>query len=238
MRENSKYDPAVAKILETMEKKNRVVKTKLVKRYQMSKEQYLKKIQENQNTHFKTYNKEISQQRKIKEQYEPSISEKSEKRESFLKSPSSMIISRNTQSKINTKKTALNLLMDKSKVSEYLRFSSIDDKLDIDRALQTMQDPSRMTFGDMSHLAPEGRDPILDNAASVNNPHDTIYNFMKTGSLMQDTMNSPDGSRTSRLPQINRSVFKAAPRIRSRPAFKPKTSVYLQKSYIESTLQP
>ena len=55
MKQNSKYDPAIEALLLKMDKKTRVMKTRTVKRYKMSKEQYsklAKEIRFNSNYHF------------------------------------------------------------------------------------------------------------------------------------------------------------------------------------------
>ena len=46
MKQNSKYNPEIDAILKKMEKKQRVVKTRIVKRYKMSKEMYRNVVKE------------------------------------------------------------------------------------------------------------------------------------------------------------------------------------------------
>ena len=47
MKQNSKVSPEVARIMEMMEKKNKVPKKRKVTKYQLSKDQYLKLLEEN-----------------------------------------------------------------------------------------------------------------------------------------------------------------------------------------------
>jgi hypothetical protein len=178
MKQNSKFDPEVAKILEMMEKKNRVVKKRVVKRFQMSKEQYLKRLQD---SHQSQYFATINSPPKLKDEgslEEELPSDKSSKDSSFL-APYTFI-SRNRHSKLNVKKTALTLLMDKSSI------------------FYTINDPSRVTFGNLSERK---------------SPNQTSF---------QAT------AQTSRLPEINKTYFLATAKIKSHRPKPIPASVYIK----------
>ena len=125
-----------------------MVKTRTVRRLKMSKEDYFNLVQEINKNRGKIYQKPTTQ----REEKRNSIlyrnkTESNLKREHFNKTPQSVISHRNN-SKVVMKTSALNLLMDKVKLSEFMRSTTLDVNLDSNENMniQNLQEPSKITF--------------------------------------------------------------------------------------------
>lgn len=229
MKQNSKFNPEIARILDMMEKKNRVVKTKIITKYQLSKTQYLKLLEEN-----KTKNKHKFMKPKNQSNLRKTPMTQRNKSELSMRSKysehveSATFISRNNKSKIIMKKTALNLLMDKSKQTEYMHFTSLDDHMDEKLfGTQTFDDKSRMTFG--NGMQSQALSPDRSALSPMHgNLRDTL-NVMKRGTVDYELTTRLERTQTSWLPIINPHEFPALPKIKSRRNNQTPTRVYVQR---------
>jgi hypothetical protein len=234
MKQNSKFNPEIARILSSMEKKNRVVKTKIITKYQLSRTQYSNIIEENKNRGYHKTTKQKSvikaplvQRNKsetaIKSKYIENLESKQNKN-----MESNAITSRNNRSKMTMKKTALNLLMDKLKNSGYINSTSLDDHSDEKMfSTRNFNDKSRMTFGygmqtqtlnhDRSALSP-----------MHSNIHDTI-NMMKTGTSNFEFSGRLEHTQTSWLPIIDQTEFHVLPKIQTNRNERKPTCVFIQR---------
>ena len=223
------FDPKIEKILNAMEKKTNP-KTKTVKRFKMSKEDYYNLVQElNKNRNY-PFGKPASHKSDKRENIlSRNLSEANIKRESFNKTPQT-VISKINRSKIVMKNTALNLLIEKSKLSEYMRFATIDVNIGSNDVLnsQNTQDPSRMTFMNASQLSPLSNDFSKPNF-SINAQNDDY--FQGKDNVGVDSIQDNENPATSRLPKINRSLYEILPKIQSRERKPSEVSVYLQNSF-------
>ena len=197
MKQNSKFTPEVARILQMMDHKNKVPKKKLVKRYQLSKAQYYQRLEEN-NANRKP-DKYIFHKDDIEKANSPDKTNMSEKSHHILppaKSEASFnkeliqppkprkYYSRNLHSRVTMKqKTALSLLIDKNKESIYTPLSPKDPKF-MENALntQSIEEKSRLTFGNGAQMQTynEKQTDYLSPQQSL------MSNYLKTGSMNQE----------------------------------------------------
>ena len=154
MKKDSKYNPEVAKILKMMEKKNRKIKTKIIKRYKLSKPQYLKLLEE---TSSKPFPYSPTSTLPPASPQIPEVSPTPYASSLQLPQP---VVSRN--SRMTASKSALTLLLDKAALSQYTRYITLDSQLE-----PTFNEQSRLTFGnwgetgEVSEVAPEAGTTML-----------------------------------------------------------------------------
>lgn len=200
----------------------------------MSKEDYYNLVQElNKNRNF-PFGKPTSHKSNKRENIlTPNLSEVNLKRDDFNKTPQT-VISKTNKSKIIMKNTALNLLVEKSKLNEYMRFATVNLNLDGNDALNA-QDPSKLTFMNKSELSPLGNEhiPYLSSASIQEQNED---HFKSQESLISGINKRGSNAMTSRLPKINRSLYGILPKINSRERKPSEVSLYLQNSLKTTTM--
>lgn len=193
----------------------------------MSKEDYFNLVQElNKNKNYQFAKPDSQKSDKKDRQSVQNLSEVNSKRDTFIKTPQT-VVSKYDKSKIVMKSTALNLLMEKSKLNEYMRFATLNVNLDSNDVFNT-QDPSRMTFMNASDLTPQGNDrtPLIASA-SVHEQNDEFFKAQEHISSGGDRKKS-NYTSTSRLPKIGRNLYGVLPKINSRERKPSEVSLYLQ----------
>ena len=224
IKQSSKYNPEIEKILNDMDKRG-TIKTRTVRRLKMSKEDYYNLVQEINKNKGDPYRKPSTHKVNKREQVlTRNKTEANFKRGVFNQTPISTA-TRVNNSKMVMKNSALNLLMDKAKLNEYMRFTSTDINPDSNEMMSSLniQDPSKLTFMNSSNFSPT----LIKDQNKINsfiqNENDLYYYDDKQ-------IESPKIYKTSRLPCINNKYAKILPRIKSRERKPSEVSVYLHNS--------
>ena len=132
-------------------------------------------------------------------------------------------LSRNTRSKVIMKKTALNLLMDKSKFSENMQLTPMENTFGgMFFNTVSMEEKSRLTFGNATQQQNEkGR---------MLSPQSTMEYYMKTGSINQDfAPGFHNQTVISCKPTANQNSYNVLPKIHTKRENRNKLMVYFQK---------
>ncbi|CAI2384697.1 unnamed protein product [Moneuplotes crassus] len=242
VKQSSKFTPEVAQILEMMDQKQKVPKKRIVTRYQLSRGQYLKRLEEENNSKAKNFpfSKDLSEKSEV-EKPEPrpdstveGVSEPENPGLPKVQSESQLPLgpfsppksqrsrkpfSRNTKSSLNMTKTALNLLLD--------TFKSPSNLLQSNVKASNMQSYlfNTQNFEDKSRIV-NNTDALLPHAE---NSPDNTQPHLATPQSPGSPLAYGNLSVTSYIPQNPNSSRRVLPKIKTWRQVIDNTSVFITK---------